>query len=143
MRNVYQYLSAIQHAKDTSTAPTCFVYIQFCVFKMPPSIENPIDCEMHIVICFLSAKDMKQLKFTVRFIYRQNIMSDGMVYKWVGAFKDGWNYVHDKVTEKVGGTSVITHDLVHKVYEKVKMNRCFMISSLSDEFPQVSRSVLY
>ena len=34
-------------------------------------------------------------------------------------------------------------DLLQKVYEKVKMNGRFTIFSLSEEFPQVSHSVLY
>lgn len=38
---------------------------------------------------------------------------------------------------------VITEDLVQKVDEKVNENRHVTISSLSDEFPQASRTVLY
>jgi hypothetical protein len=61
--------------------------------------------------------------------------------QWVRAFKDGRKNVLDK--ERSGRPSVISDDLLQKVDEKVKMNRHFMISSLSEEFPQVSRSVLY
>ena len=64
-------------------------------------------------------------------------MSDGMVREWVRAFKDGRKNVHDE--ERSGRLSVISDDLLQKVNEKVKMNRHFMISSLSEEFPQVSR----
>lgn len=68
-------------------------------------------------------------------------MSDAMVRKWVRAFKDGRPNVHEE--ERSGRPSVITEDLVQKVDAKVRENRCFTISSLSYEFPQVSRSVLY
>ena len=65
-------------------------------------------------------------------------MSDGMVRKWVRAFKKN---VHDE--ERSGRPSEISDDLLQKVDEKVKMNQRFTISSLSEEFPQVSRSFLY
>ena len=65
-------------------------------------------------------------------VYGQNTMSNGMVRKWVRAFKDGRNNVHDK---RSGQPSVISDDLLQKVDEKVKMNRHFTISSLSEEFP--------
>ena len=68
-------------------------------------------------------------------------MSDGMVHKWVRAFKDGQKNFHDD--EQSGRPSVISDYLLQKVDEKVKMNRRFMISSLSEKFPQVSSSVLY
>ena len=68
-------------------------------------------------------------------------MSDGMVRKWVRAFKDERKKVHDE--ERSWRPSVISDDLLLKVDEKVKMNRRFTISSLSEEFPQVSHSVLY
>ena len=64
-----------------------------------------------------------------------------MVRKWVRAFKDGRKNVHDE--ERSGQTSVINYDLLQEVDEKVKMNRRFAIPSLSEELPQVSRSVLY
>ena len=67
-------------------------------------------------------------------------MSDGIVRKWVRAFKDGRKNVHDE--ELSGRQSVISEDFLQKV-EKVKLNRRFTISSLSEEFPQVSHSVLY
>ncbi|GBN72669.1 hypothetical protein AVEN_211056-1 [Araneus ventricosus] len=68
-------------------------------------------------------------------------MSEGMVRKWVGAFKDVPTNIHNE--ERSGRPSVITEDLVQKVDGKVRENRFFSISTLSNEFPQVSRSVLY
>ncbi|GBM22073.1 hypothetical protein AVEN_137381-1 [Araneus ventricosus] len=69
-------------------------------------------------------------------------MSERMVRKWVIAFKDGRTNVNDE--EQSGRpSSGITEDLVQEVDGKVRENRRFMISSLSNEFPQVSKSVLY
>ena len=68
-------------------------------------------------------------------------MSNGMARKWVRAFKEGRTNVHDEAWS--GRLSVINDDLVQKVDEKVCENRQFTISSLSNEFPHVSRSVLY
>ncbi|GBL93875.1 hypothetical protein AVEN_153635-1 [Araneus ventricosus] len=93
---------------------------------MPQSIENPTDSEIRSVI---------------REVYEENIMSEGMIRKWVRAFKGYRRNAHDE--EKSGQPFVITEDLVQKVDGKVRENRFFTISSLSNEFPQVSRSVLY
>ncbi|GBM14764.1 hypothetical protein AVEN_72030-1 [Araneus ventricosus] len=79
------------------------------------SIENPADCEIQFVIRFLSAKDVKTDE-----IHRQ--ISEG---------------------NRSGRPSVITEDLVQKVDRKLLENRRFTISSLYNECPQVSRSVLY
>ncbi|GBO26934.1 hypothetical protein AVEN_269373-1 [Araneus ventricosus] len=68
-------------------------------------------------------------------------MSEGMVRKWVRAFKDGRTNTHDE--ERSGRPSVITEDLVQNVGGKVRENRRFTISSLTNEFPQVSKSTLY
>ncbi|GBN00672.1 hypothetical protein AVEN_201173-1 [Araneus ventricosus] len=68
-------------------------------------------------------------------------MSKGRVRKWVRTFKDGRTNGHDE--ERSGRPSVITEDLVQKVNGKVQEYRGFKISSLSNEFPQVSRSVLH
>ncbi|GBM08372.1 hypothetical protein AVEN_108370-1 [Araneus ventricosus] len=68
-------------------------------------------------------------------------MREGMVRKWVRAFKDGRTIVHYE--ERSGRPSVITENLVQKVDGKVQESRHFTISSLSDDFLQESRSVLY
>lgn len=110
---------------------------------MPPTIVSPADCEVRAVIRFLSAKGVKPIDIhrEIVEVYGQNIMSDGMVRKWVRAFKDGRTNVHDE--ERSGRPSVINEDFVQKVDAKVRENRRFTISSLSDCFPQYSRSVLY
>ncbi|GBM37810.1 hypothetical protein AVEN_84519-1 [Araneus ventricosus] len=84
---------------------------------MPHSIENPADCEIRSVIHFLNAKFVKTAKIHRQTSeeYEENIMSEGMVRKWVRAFKDGLTNVHDE--ERSGRPSVITEDLVQKVVE--------------------------
>lgn len=110
---------------------------------MAPPIESPADCEVRSVIRFLSAKGLKAIDIhrEICAIYGPNIMSDGMVRKWVRAFKGGRKNVHDE--ERSGRHSVISEDLVQKVDQTVREDRRFTITSLSDVFPQVSRSVLY
>lgn len=67
-------------------------------------------------------------------------MSDEMVRISVRVFKDRTN-VHNE--ERSGRPSLISDELLQKINEKVKENRRFMISSLSCEFPQLSKSVVY
>ena len=52
---------------------------------MPPLIENPADCEIRSVIRYLSAKGVKVVEIHRNMceVYGQNIMSDGMVHKWL------------------------------------------------------------
>lgn len=89
---------------------------------MPTSIESPADCEVQSVIRFFCAKGLKAVDIhrEICAVYRENIMSDGMVQKWVRAFKDGRTNVHDK--ERCGRLLVITDDLVGKVDEKIQEN---------------------
>ena len=58
---------------------------------MPPLIENPDDCDIRSAIRYLSTKGMKAVEIhrNIREVYGQNIMSDGIVRKWVRAVKDG------------------------------------------------------
>ena len=49
--------------------------------------------------------------------------------------------VHDE--ERSGRPSVQTDDLVQQVDEKVRVDRRFTISSLAEEFPNVSRTTLF
>ena len=105
-------------------------------------IEKPSNCEeMCTTINFLSAQGMKaaEIHHEISQVYDENIMSNGMIWKWVRVFKDGYMNVYHM--EQSGGTSFIAEDLVQKVDEKIKNNRCFTISS-SNEFLQVLRSVL-
>ncbi|GBN25943.1 hypothetical protein AVEN_273344-1 [Araneus ventricosus] len=108
---------------------------------MPQPIENPADYEISPVIHFLNAKDVKaaEINRQISEVYEENIMSEGMVRKWAGRFKDGPTSVHDE--EGSGRPFVNTEDLVQNVDGKVRENRHLTISSLSNVFHQVSRSV--
>ncbi|GBL96704.1 hypothetical protein AVEN_111844-1 [Araneus ventricosus] len=98
------------------------------------SIENPADCEKRSVIHLLNAKHekMAEIHRQLSEVYGENIMSEGMVRKWVRAFKNGHTNVYDE--ERNGRPSVITEDLVKKVDGKVRENRRFTISSLPSDF---------
>jgi len=74
-------------------------------------------------------------------VYCDNVMSDGMVRKWVQMFNEGRENVHDET--RSGRPSWVNDDLVHKVNERVCDNRRFTISDLSLHFPQISRTLLY
>ncbi|GBM56337.1 hypothetical protein AVEN_60318-1 [Araneus ventricosus] len=56
-------------------------------------------------------------------------------------FKAGRDNVHDD--SRSGRPSVIMDDMVASVEAKILENRLFTISTLSSDFPEVSRSVLY
>lgn len=94
---------------------------------MTPTIVSPADCKVRAVIQFLSAKGVKPIDIhrEICEVYGQNIMSDGMVRKWVRAFKDSRTNVHDE--ERSGRLSVFNEDLVD---EKVRENRRFTMSSM-------------
>ncbi|GFX84710.1 HTH_48 domain-containing protein [Trichonephila clavipes] len=68
-------------------------------------------------------------------------MSDSKVRKWVRKFKDGRTNVHEE--DHSGLSSVITDDLIQVVETKIRENRRFTTNTLSLEFPDVSRSVVY
>ncbi|GFY24177.1 histone-lysine N-methyltransferase SETMAR [Trichonephila clavipes] len=76
-------------------------------------------------------------------LYGTEAMSDNKVdRKWVRKFKDGRTNVHDE--ERTGGQpSVITDDLMQAVETKIRENKRFTITTLSMEFLDISRSVVY
>lgn len=49
--------------------------------------------------------------------------------------------MHDE--QRSGRPSVVNESLMQEVDNKMRENRCLMISSLRDDFPNVFRSVLY
>ncbi|GBN93450.1 hypothetical protein AVEN_182407-1 [Araneus ventricosus] len=107
------------------------------------TISDPTDCEVHSVIRFLNAKKVKPAEIHRQLveIYGENVMTDGMVRKWVRQFNDGRTNVHDEA--RSGRPSVINDGLVAKVDEKIRENRRFTIRTLFDEFPQISKAVLH
>ncbi|GBM61292.1 hypothetical protein AVEN_253040-1 [Araneus ventricosus] len=107
------------------------------------TIVDPADCEVRSVIRFLNAKKVKPAEIHRQLveIYGENVMTDGMVKKWVRQFNDGRTNVHDEA--RSGRPSIVNDGLVAKVNDKIRENRLFTIRMLFDEFPQISKTVLH
>ncbi|GBM73899.1 hypothetical protein AVEN_217240-1 [Araneus ventricosus] len=107
------------------------------------TIAHPADCEVRSVIRFLNAKEFKPAEIHRQLvdIYGENVMTDGMVRKWVRQFNDGRTIVHDEA--RSGRPFVVNDGLVAKVNEKIRENRQFTIRMLYVEFPQISKTVLH
>ena len=56
-------------------------------------------------------------------------------------FKSGRTNIHDE--ERSGRPSIVSDELVQKIYGKVRENRRFSISELYEQFAQISWTVLY
>ncbi|GBN30733.1 hypothetical protein AVEN_233293-1 [Araneus ventricosus] len=92
---------------------------------------------------FLNTNNVKQAEIHRQLleIYGENVMTDGLVRKWVRQFNDGRTNSNDEA--RSGRLSVANDGLVAKVNEKICENRRFTIRMLCDEFPQMSKTVLY
>ncbi|GBO11776.1 hypothetical protein AVEN_272294-1 [Araneus ventricosus] len=122
--------------------PDCVVFT--CVSERSKCrIADPADCEVRSVIRFSNAKKVKPAEIHRQLveIYIENVMTDGMVRKWVRQFNDGRTNVHDEA--RSGRPSVVNDGLVAKVNEKIRENRRFTIRMLFDEFPEISKTVLH
>ncbi|GBM23152.1 hypothetical protein AVEN_147070-1 [Araneus ventricosus] len=106
-------------------------------------ISDPAGCEVRSVIRFLNAKKVKAAEILRQLveIHGANVMTDGIIRKWVRQFDDGRNDVHDEARR--GRPSVVNVGLVAKVNEKIRENRRSTIRMLFDEFPQISNTVLH
>jgi hypothetical protein len=51
---------------------------------MCPVIDNPATCEIHVVLCYLHAKNMSDVEIHCELcaVYDQNVMSEGTVRQW-------------------------------------------------------------
>ena len=107
------------------------------------TIEVAADCEIRSVIRFLNARNVlpSEIHHQICQVYGDNVMSDGMVRKWVRMFNEGRENVHDEA--RSGRPSLVNDDLVCKVNERVHDDRRFTISDLSLHFPQISRTLIY
>jgi len=101
--------------------------------------EGATDCETRSVIRFLNIRYVlpSEIHHQICQVYGDN----AMVRKWVRMFNEGRENVHDEAWS--GCPSLVNDDLVHKVNERVRDDRCFTISDLSLHFPQISRTLLY
>jgi hypothetical protein len=70
-------------------------------------IERPADCEIRSVIRFLNARNVKPADSHRQIceVYSENVMSDGMVRKWVRKFNESRDNVFEP---RSGRPSVIT-----------------------------------
>ncbi|GBO29215.1 hypothetical protein AVEN_267996-1 [Araneus ventricosus] len=107
------------------------------------TIADPADCEVRSVIRFLKANNVKPAEIHCQLveIYGENVITDGMVRKWVRQFNDGSTNDHDEARR--GRPSVVNDGLVAKLNAKIRENRRFTIRMLCDEFPQISKTVLH
>jgi transposase len=110
---------------------------------METIIDTPASCEVRDVIHFLHAEGQSKAEIHYRLccVYSDNVMSDSCVREWCRKFRDGRTDVHDEGGQ--GRHSIVTVKLVQKVDQCVRGKRCFLISELSGEFPQTSRTTLY
>ena len=94
------------------------------------TINQPVNCEVTAVIRFLSAKNISaaEIHRQITEVYGPNIMSDSKVRKWMRAFNEGRENVHDE--PRFGRPSVISDELVHAVDDKIREDRRFTISDL-------------
>ncbi|GBO17750.1 hypothetical protein AVEN_181159-1 [Araneus ventricosus] len=71
------------------------------------TIADSAECEVRSVIRFLNAKNAKPSEIHRQLveIYGENVMTDGMVRKWVRQFNDGRTNVHDEA--RSGRLSVV------------------------------------
>ena len=62
------------------------------------TIEEAADCEIRSVIRFLNARNVlpSEIHHQICQVYGDNVMSDGMVRKWVRMFNEGRQNVHDE-----------------------------------------------
>jgi len=74
-------------------------------------------------------------------VYGDNAMNNDMVRKWVWMFNEGRENVYDEA--RSGLPSFVNDDLVHKVNERVRDDRRFIISDLSLHFSQILRTLLH
>ena len=104
-------------------------------------MKGPADCEIRSVIRFLKARNVlpSEIHHQICQMYGDNAMSDDMVRKCVRMFNEGRENVHDEA--RSGRPSLVNDDLLRKVNERVRDDRCFTISDLSLHFPQISRTL--
>ena len=110
---------------------------------MNAPISNPSDCEVRGVIRFLQAENVRPSEIHRRLVavYDEDVMNAASVRKWCTVFRNMRTDVHD--TERSGRPSVITDALKQKVKRIIRENRHFTIIEVYEQFPKVSRTVVY
>ena len=110
---------------------------------MNAPISNPSDCEVRGVIRFLQAENVRPSEIHRRLVavYGEHVMNASRVRKLCTMFRNGRTDVHD--AERSRRPSVITDALKQKVNRIIRENRHFTISEVYEQWPEVSRSVMY
>jgi len=105
------------------------------------TIEGAADCKMQSVIRCLNARNVlpSESHHQICQVYGDNVMSEGMVRKWVRMFNEGLENVHDEA--RSGRPSLVNDDLLRKVNKRVRDDRRFTISDL--HYTQISRTLLH
>jgi histone-lysine N-methyltransferase SETMAR len=109
---------------------------------MDVSIPNPAKCEVRSVIRFLNAKGEAPAE-----IHRQiisvygDVMNRQNVAKWCPEFNAGRTDVHDE--QRTGRPSLMNADLVQRVEENFRVDRCVMINELHEMIPEVSKLLVH
>jgi len=103
---------------------------------MAKRIENPADCEIRAVIRFLQAKNMQpaDIHRQVCEVYEEGATSDNMFRRRCRQFESGQDNVHDDKRSR--RPSVVTPDLVQQIEVKIRENRRFTITDLSEFFSE-------
>ncbi|XP_066906181.1 protein GVQW3-like [Halyomorpha halys] len=110
---------------------------------MYPAIENPTTCEVRSVIRFWLARNNRPIEIYRQLcdVYGQEIMSESRVRQWCIDFKNGCTSVHEK--DCSGRPCLVTDDLAMQSNDKIRENRLFTITELSEHFLQISRSLVH
>lgn len=95
------------------------------------------------LIRFLLARNVSvgDIHQEMRKVYGPIATSDSKLHKWMRAVKDGLKNVHYEL--RSGRPSVSTQDDCTAVGEKICEDQRFTISTLTLEFPNLGRTILY
>ena len=74
------------------------------------TIEGAADCEIWSVIRFLNPRNVlpSEIHYQISQVYGDNVMSDGMVGKWVWMFDERRENMHDEA--RSGRPSLVNDD---------------------------------
>ena len=110
---------------------------------MNAQISNPSDCEVRGVIRVLKAENVRPSEIHRRLaaVYGEHVMIAASVRKWCTVFTNRRTSFHD--AERSGRPSVIRDALKQKVNRIIPENRHFTISEVYEQYPEVSRTVVY
>ncbi|XP_014277367.1 protein GVQW3-like [Halyomorpha halys] len=89
----------------------------------------------------LLARNNKPIEIYHQFcgVYGQEIMSESRVRQWCIDFKNGRTSVHEEDLSP----SLVTADLTMQINDKIRENRRFTITELSEHLTQISRSSVH